>query len=60
LTLTHLGLAELTAKPTGACDDTVRNYYSRGSYRIHLCCEGLDSYKDLRQQNDSSERTKTH
>jgi len=58
--LTHLGLAELTAKPTGACDDRLRNYCNNSSGRCDLCCEGLDSYKDLRQQNDSSERTKTH
>jgi len=57
---THLGLAELTAKPTGACDDRLANSCNGSSGHCDLCYQSLDSHKDLRHQNDSSERTKTH
>jgi hypothetical protein len=48
LTLTHLGLAELTAKPTGATNDRLRNYCNNSSGHCDLCYQSLDSYKDLR------------
>jgi hypothetical protein len=54
------GVATLPQKLTGACDDRLTNSCNGSSGRCDLCCQGLDSHKDLRQQNDSSERTKTH
>ena len=47
------GAATLLAKPTGVCNDRLSNYCNRSSGGNYCCCQGLDSHKDLRQQNET-------